>query len=141
MPDLTDINTYRGSIYAIYESSASSIVYVGLTDYQRDGSRFIEHVNNDKAYPWHKSKFNDAAYQNKNDEKWPYYPRKLYDCKDYTWLEIVAAEQYYWEHYGGLSNKLLNSNQPLKKQTFLKYKSSGTWSNTKGFPPGWTPKI
>ena len=141
MPDLSDTGTYRGSIYAIYCSKTKSVVYVGLTDYNRDGTRFVEHVNNDTAYPWHKSAFSDTAYQYEDDEKWPYYPRKLYDCKDYTWLEIIASEQFYWEHYGGLNKQLLNKQQPITNQTFLKYKTNGTWTNAKGFPPGWAPKV
>ena len=141
MPDLSDTNKYRGSIYAIYESASNSIVYVGLTKFERDGERFIEHVRNDKAYPWHMSLFSDTAYQNEDETKWPYYPRKLSDCKDFTWLEIAASEQYYWESHGGLTGALLNKQQPITNQTFLKYKDGGTWSGTVGFPPGWTPKV
>jgi hypothetical protein len=141
MPDLNDTDTLRGSIYAIHDSSTGSIVYVGLTDYKRDGDRFVEHVRDDQSYPWHMSLFADTAYQYEDFTQWPYYPSKLYDCKDFTWLEIAASEQYYWELHGGLTGALLNKQKPILKQTFLKYKNSGTWSGTVGFPPGWTPKV
>ena len=139
MPNLNDPTKYRGSIYAIYKSTSHKVVYVGLTDYSRDGARFIEHVRNDKAYPWHMSLFDNLAYQHHDETKWPYYPRKLCDCKDYTWLEIAASEQYYWEFYGG-PDDLINKQTPLRRNTFFKYKNASTWSGTVGFPPGWAPK-
>ena len=141
MPDLSDTTTYRTSIYAIIESATGQIVYVGLTSYQRDGDRFIEHVNDDTAYPWHRSLFSVNAYQSDDENAWPYYPRKLFDCKDFTWLETAASEQYYWEMNGGLNGDLYNKQVPLRSHTFLKYKNSGTWSGKVGFPPGWAPKV
>ncbi len=141
MADLSSASTFRGSIYAIYSSSTGNIVYVGKTTWDRDGTRFQEHVRDDSAYPWHYSKVAIGGYDSSDETNWPFYPRKLFDCKDYTELELAAAEQYYWEQYGGLSGKLKNSQQPLTKATFFKYKSGTTWSNTKGFPPGWSPKV
>jgi len=141
MADLSDTTKIRTSVYAIYDSSTSAVVYVGLTSYQRDGDRFIEHVNNDLGYPWHKSLFTDMAYQSPDSTKWPYYPRKQEDCKDFTPLETVASEQYWWEHHGGLTGKLLNKQQPLTLACFKKYMTAQTYRGAAiGFPPGWMPK-
>lgn len=141
MADLSETKQYRTSIYAIYEGTSKTVVYVGLTDYERDGVRFIEHVNNDTNAPWHKDKFGPDAYQSADSEKWPYYPRKLTDCKDYTPLETAASEQYWWEYHGGLTGKLLNKQQPLTLVTFLKYSTTQTYRGVAiGFPDKWKPK-
>ncbi|VEB41055.1 Uncharacterised protein [Chromobacterium violaceum] len=140
--DLSSDKEYRSSIYAIYDGKTKKIIYVGLTDYERDGVRFIEHVNNDINYPWHGSKQkNPNAYQDSNTENWPYYPRKLYDCKNFTALETAASEQFYWESNGGFEGKLVNKNQPLRKDTFLKYKNDKTFrAKFAKFTENWTPR-
>lgn len=141
MGDLTSTKEHRTSIYAIIESKTGKVVYVGLTSYKRDGDRFIEHVNNDENYPWHKSLVADNAYQSPNSKNWPYYPVKLEDCKDFTELETAASEQYWFEKHGGLTGALLNKQQPLTLATFNKYKNASTYRGTaKGFPAGWSPK-
>ncbi|MEW9899670.1 hypothetical protein ABWL39_13675 [Chitinivorax sp. PXF-14] len=142
MPDLSDTSTSDQSIYAIHDSKTATIIYVGRTTYARDGERFVEHVNNDVGYPWHKSLFSDVAYQSDDATKWPYYPSKLENCKEFTELETAAAEQYWWEKHGGLSGKLLNKQQPLTLATFNKYRTAKTYRGTsKGFPSGWAPKL
>ena len=139
--NLSDTNRYRTSIYAIY-NRAKKIVYVGLTDYERDGDRFIEHVKKDTDYPWHYTRVGLGAYDSEDDETWPFYPRKLEDCKDFTPLETIAAEQYFWEQNGGLEGRLLNKNQPLTKATFRKYRTPYTYRGEAiGFPKNWEPKV
>lgn len=140
MADLSSTTESDNSIYAIHDGTGK-IVYVGLTTYVRDGDRFVEHVNNDLGYPWHKSYFSDSAYQDVNHLKWPYYPSKLETLKSCTPLETAASEQYWWEHHGGLTGDLLNKNQPLTLQTFQKYSSATTYRGVaKNFPSGWAPK-
>lgn len=140
MPNKFEDTTERDhSIYAIYCASTGKIVYVGQTTYERDGSRFVEHVTQDVWAPWF---FQKVVYDPNADTHWPYYPRKLANLKEVTLLEVAAAEEYYWELYGGLEGKLENRQQPLKLQTFNKYKNANTWRpKEKGFAASWAPKL
>lgn len=87
------------------------------------------------------AKLAEDAYSSKNDGTWPFVPRKLEDLKEWTELEVAAAEQYWWEKYGGLSKQLCNRQQPLTQKTFLEYRNKHTFNAKKpGLPASWTPK-
>jgi hypothetical protein len=140
--DLSSPTKARHSIYIICEEGSDQPVYVGQTTYDRDGTRFQEHIRDDVTKTWHYQQHSDGAYGNPNADLWPFRPYKKWDCKDFTNLEVAASEQYYWEEYGGLDGELTqNSKQPLTLKTFIKYKNMpGTWTGLVNFPGGWSPK-
>ena len=142
-----DTTKYDGQIYAIFQNKSSTaddatdpVTYVGQTIQKDVGDRFIQHTREDSDRPWYIGPPYNADYSSEDDAHWPYYPRELFKIKQQTLLEISASEEYYYEEYGGLTGKLYNKIQPLKKSTFLKYKDELGVYKGKGFPPGWAPK-
>jgi len=141
MADLSSPDKARHSIYMICKRGSTKPIYIGKTSYDRDGARFQEHTRDDVTKLWHYQKHTPFAYDNPDPDQWPYRPYKVFDCKNFTNLEVAASEQYYWEANGGLNGELTqNEVQPLTLATFLKYKNGQTWTGLVGFPTGWKPK-
>lgn len=115
--DLGSDEDIDSEIYGIWDMNAGTIIYVGQA--RNSGTRFTQHVNQDAAYPWYK--------MNWSQHPLPYQYEVLEKLKECTELEITAAEEWWWEKKGGLEGALVNKNQPLKKATFNRYKSTDTW--------------
>lgn len=133
---LEDTTKMGGEIYAIYDNTTNDIVYVGQTCMQiGTAKRYLQHVAQDTDRPWHQTGHNFTA--------------KILEAFDpdegraVTKLELTAAEEYWWEHYGGLTGGLENRKQPLTLKRFNMCKSTAGFRGKKlGFPDGdnWKPK-
>lgn len=111
-------------IYGIYknpESSNPNPKYVGQTTIDRAGARFLEHVKEDEGTPWY------GMTITSDDSDWAYVPRQLEFLGNVTKFEVTAAEQYWFQNYGGKSSLISTSggtpNQPMLKDTFNYYKT------------------
>lgn len=140
--NLDDTILYNSDIYGIYDKTSKNkdnIIYIGQTC-QGIVERFQQHAVESKEsdQPWH---VDNTKYDNEDETKWQFGPTQVYACKEFTPLEITASEEFFFEHYDGLSGKLCNRQQPLRKDTFFKYKNAGTFRPTQsGFDANWTPK-
>jgi hypothetical protein len=111
-------------IYGIYNApieDGDEPIYVGQTTWARSGTRFLEHVNNDKGAPWYQADISGDL------DTWPYHPANIERLKEVTRFEVTAAEQYWYEAKGGKDDLYNRSggdaNQPMTKATFEKYKT------------------
>jgi hypothetical protein len=143
--DLSETKKYDSYIYGITDnlsSNSDTVIYIGQTS-QELFDRFHQHTTDSREedQPWH---INNYSYDEYDAKKWRFFYEEKENCKHFTPLEITAAEQFWFEYYNGLSGKLKNRQQPLRKITFCSYRDTYPGSfrgETIGFPSDkWEPK-
>lgn len=119
-----DTPSYSGQIYGIflntkYPSEAKlkpqDCVYVGKT-VPSDvdvGTRFLQHVREDKGKPWQVDEADDDAYEPDEDDEWEYIPRQIVDLSGKTKAEVALWESWAIQHYKKLGADLQNKVRPI----------------------------
>lgn len=114
---------------------------MGMVPSHLYNNRFRLHYTEDLRMPWHYHKLPKGSYSG-SIKNWPFYPGIIETINNFTFFEAIAAQQYWWEHYGGLKGRLMNDSLPLKRTQFILFRGKGSWNGyLKGFPNGWVPQI
>ncbi|GAB3109106.1 hypothetical protein G8770_23175 [Aestuariicella hydrocarbonica] len=127
------------TLYRLVHRAENSSVYVGVVRSKYYDRRFFRHCADDLDAPWHMHQFPSGTYQ-QPEENWPYYSAVIEKVFDFTRFEAAAAQQYWWEKYGGVKGSLKFAKQPLSRTQFILLRGKGCWDGyVKGFPNGWAP--
>lgn len=134
-----DLSNYV--VYRIVEQADTKTRYVGICHENDFTQCFSTHITRDLWAPWHWQQVPFGCYD-RPKEFWPFYPQAVESLIQFTCFEATAAHQYWWEYFGGFSNKLLNTKQPLRRTEFILGRGKGCWEGyMKGFPNGWVPRL
>ena len=116
--------SYSGQIYGIFENQEypykaklkpDHCIYVGKTAPGDGdvGTRFVQHVNEDKGKPWYVDNADDGAYSSVDDDTWEYIPREIVNLEDKTKAEVAVWESWSIQHYKEKGADLLNKIRPI----------------------------
>ena len=132
---------YPFVLYRLIERRSGDTVYVGVVLSRDYPFQFVRHYTDDLKMPWHQHQLPPGSYCGPKSS-WPYRHEAIETLSGFTYLEAVAAQQFWWEHYGGGCGRLPLQTQPLLRTEFILMRGKGCWEGyLKGFPNGWVPSV